>query len=157
MGKKKIIKQTTEDVLQEKEALEAKTESVLRRSSETKGHGSRGAFSRGIAHVHASYNNTIITVTDAGGDALAWASSGTLGFRGPKKATPYAATRVAEAIAARLERLGVRDLDVRVRGIGAGRDAAIRGLASAGFNVLSVKDVTPIPHGGTRAPRPRRV
>ena len=155
MGKKKITRQTTEEILQEKEALEAKTESVLQRGRENRQRS--GVFPRGIAHVHASYNNTIILVTDEGGNALAWASSGTLGFRGPKKATPYAATRVAEAIAARTAKSGLRDIDIRVKGIGAGRDAAVRGLASAGFNILSVKDVTPIPHGGVRSPRPRRV
>lgn len=154
MGKKKIIRPTSEQVLEEREALEAKTESVLRRNTEAR--RSRG-LSRGIAHVHASYNNTIISITDITGNAVAWTSAGSLGFRGPKKATPYAATRVAETIAARTARLGLRDVDVRVRGIGTGRDAAIRGLAAAGFNILSIKDVTPIPHGGVRPPRPRRV
>lgn len=141
-------------MLQEKEALEAKAESVVRRGMESR---RPAGASRGIAHVHASYNNIIITITDAGGNALAWASSGALGFRGPKKATPYAATRVAEAIATRTARLGLRDIEVRVRGIGAGRDAAVRGLASAGFNILSIQDVTPIPHGGVRSRKPRRV
>jgi small subunit ribosomal protein S11 len=152
VGKKKIIKPTGEETLKESEALEAKVESVKQRATSTR----RQVFS-GIAHVHASYNNTIITITDERGNVLASASAGALGFRGPKKATPYSAMRVAEALAAKTEKLGLRDLQVLVKGIGAGREAALRGLVASGYNVLAVRDVTPLPHNGCKPPRPRRV
>lgn len=152
MGKKKIIKPTEEQSLRENEAMEAKAGNVKQHAPAV-----RHAISRGVVHVHASYNNTLISVTDLQGNVVAWASAGALGFKGPKKATPYSAIRVADAIAAKTERLGPRDVFVRVSGIGAGREAALRGLVSAGYNILSIKDVTPLPHNGCRPPRPRRV
>ncbi len=111
----------------------------------------------GIAHIQATYNNTLILITDERGNALVSASAGGVGFSGTRKATPYAAARVAEVVAEKAKRLGVADLSVRVCGVGAGRDSAVRALANNGFNLLSVRDITPIPHNGPRKPKVRRV
>lgn len=119
--------------------------------------GSTRNVGQGYAYVRATYNNTMITVTDLQGNTLAWSSAGHLGFKGPKKSTPYAATMVVKDLATKLEPVGMRELAVFVRGVGSGRESAIRGLNAHGFNVTSIKDITPIPHNGCRAPRPRRV
>lgn len=111
----------------------------------------------GKVYVNASYNNTTVTVTDAKGDVLAWATAGALGFSGPKKATPFASSKVIAAIAEKIENTGMRDVHVIVKGIGSGRDSAIRSLINHGFNILSIKDATPIPHNGPRPPKVRRV
>ncbi len=111
----------------------------------------------GQAHIQASFNNTIVTLTDAAGNALAWASAGGLGFRGSRKSTPYAAQVAAEtAVKAALVH-GLKTVDVMVKGPGSGREAAIRALAAAGLQVTSIKDVTPVPHNGCRPPKRRRV
>jgi len=112
---------------------------------------------RGNVYVGASYNNTMVTVTDPKGDALAWASSGSCGFRGPKKATPYAASIVVREVLKKLEGVGLREVNVFVRGIGSGREATIRALHANGLQVIGIKDVTPIPHNGCRPPKPRRI
>lgn len=111
----------------------------------------------GQAHIHSSYNNTIITITDLNGNALAWSSSGHVGFKGPKKSTPYAASQVAEDAVAKAAPYGVKEVNVFIHGIGSGRDSAVRTLNSAGLSILSVKDVTPTPHNGCRPPKPRRL
>jgi small subunit ribosomal protein S11 len=111
----------------------------------------------GRAYVQATYNNTIVTFTDLAGNVLAWSTSGHLGFRGPKKATPYAASMVVRDVAEKVKPMGLRDVHVFVRGVGSGRDGAVRALHAQGLNVLTIKDVTPIPHNGPRAPKPRRV
>jgi small subunit ribosomal protein S11 len=111
----------------------------------------------GRVYINASYNNTTITVTDATGNVLAWASAGSLGFSGPKKATPFASSKVIAAIAEKIQASGPRDISVIVKGIGSGRDSAIRSLINHGFNILSIKDATPVPHNGPRAPKVRRV
>ena len=111
----------------------------------------------GQAHIHSSYNNTIITITDLNGNALAWSSSGHVGFKGPKKSTPYAASLVAEDAVAKAAPYGVKEVNVFIHGIGSGRDSAVRTLNSAGLSILSVKDVTPTPHNGCRPPKPRRL
>ncbi len=113
--------------------------------------------SQGNAYIQATYNNTLITLTDVHGNVLAWSSAGHLGFKGPKKSTPYAASNVIRDVAERVRPMGLRDLYVFVKGVGSGREAAVRGLNTQGFSVLGIKDVTPIPHNGCRAPRPRRV
>jgi small subunit ribosomal protein S11 len=113
--------------------------------------------SQGCAYIRTTYNNTIVTVTDMQGNTLAWSSSGHKGFKGPKKSTPYAASVVVKDIAEKLQPIGIRELQVFVRGVGSGRESAIRGLNAQGFSVTSIKDITPIPHNGCRAPRPRRV
>ncbi len=111
----------------------------------------------GRAYIQATYNNTIITVTDLNGNTLAWASAGHCGFRGPKKATPYASSVMIKVVAEKLEPYGMRDLNVYVTGVGSGRDSAVRALNANGFSVLTIKDTTPLPHNGCRAPRARRV
>ncbi len=112
---------------------------------------------RGNAFIQASYNNTIVSITDPNGDVLGWSSSGKVGFKGPKKATPYASSVVVKDIVDKLGAYGMKDIHVFVKGIGGGREGAIRALHLNGLNVLSINDVTPIPHNGCRAPRKRRV
>ena len=111
----------------------------------------------GIAYVQASFNNTIVTITDGEGRTLSWKSAGSLGFRGSRKGTPFAAQQAAMNAANQAREHGVRALDVRVNGPGSGRESAIRALAAAGIEVRSIKDVTPIPHNGCRPPKRRRV
>ena len=112
---------------------------------------------RGAAHIHSSFNNTIVTITDTNGNALAWASAGGLGFRGSKKSTPFAAQSAAETAANNAKEYGLKTVEVYVKGPGAGREAAIRSLQTAGLEVTLIKDVTPIPHNGCRPPKRRRV
>ena len=112
---------------------------------------------RGQAHIQSSFNNTIVTLTDAEGNALSWASAGGLGFRGSRKSTPYAAQMAAETAAKAAMEHGLKTVEVYVKGPGAGREAAIRALQSAGLELTSIKDVTPIPHNGCRPPKRRRV
>jgi small subunit ribosomal protein S11 len=111
----------------------------------------------GIAHVHATFNNTIVTVTDRQGNALAWATAGGSGFRGSRKSTPFAAQVAAERVAVMVKEMGMKNMDVCVKGPGPGRESAIRALNSNGFNITSITDVTPIPHNGCRPPKRRRV
>jgi small subunit ribosomal protein S11 len=111
----------------------------------------------GVAHIHASFNNTIITITDRQGNALSWATAGGSGFRGSRKSTPFAAQVAAERAGNRAQEYGVRNLDVRVKGPGPGRESAVRSLNNAGFRITSITDVTPIPHNGCRPPKRRRV
>jgi len=111
----------------------------------------------GVAHVSATFNNTTITITDMGGNTVAWGSAGKAGFKGSKKSTPFAATVAAEQAAREALSVGVRRVHVRVQGPGSGRESAIQALASAGLQVKSIKDVTPIPHNGCRPPKRRRV
>jgi small subunit ribosomal protein S11 len=111
----------------------------------------------GIAHVNATFNNTMVTITDARGNTVAWGSAGKAGFKGSKKSTPFAATVAAEQVAREAMTLGVRRVHVRVQGPGSGRESAIQALATAGLQVKSIKDVTPIPHNGCRPPKRRRV
>ncbi len=111
---------------------------------------------KGIAHIHSSFNNTIVTITDEAGNALAWASAGGLGFKGSKKSTPFAAQMAAEAAAKVVVDAGMKTVDVNVKGPGPGRESAVRALQTAGLNILSIVDVTPVPHNGCRPPkRPR--
>ena len=110
----------------------------------------------GVAHIRATFNNTIITFTDLGGETLCWDSAGTVGFKGARKATPFAATRAAERSASKAKRMGVREVEVRVKGPGGGRESAITGLDHAGLIVTAVEDHTPIPHNGCRPKKQRR-
>lgn len=112
---------------------------------------------RGAAHIRSTFNNTIVTITDTAGNALSWASSGGLGFRGSRKSTPFAAQMAAETAAKAAMEHGLRTVEVYVKGPGAGREAAIRSLQAAGLEVSMIKDVTPIPHNGCRPPKRRRV
>ena len=111
----------------------------------------------GIAHIHASFNNTIITITDRQGNTLAWSTSGGSGFRGSRKSTPFAAQVAAEKVGNVVKEFGVKNLEVNVKGPGPGRESAVRALNAAGFKIISIMDVTPIPHNGCRPPKKRRV
>jgi small subunit ribosomal protein S11 len=111
----------------------------------------------GVAHISASFNNTIVTLTDAGGNVLVWSSSGSQGFKGSRKSTPFAAQRAAEAAAKKGMEHGLRQVDVYVKGPGGGRESAIRALQSAGLKINMIKDVTPVPHNGCRPSKRRRV
>ncbi len=115
------------------------------------------SVSQARAYVQATFNNTIVTVADQNGDVLGWGSAGGAGFKGPKKATPYAAGMVVKNLLEKIKAFGVKEVTVMVKGIGGGREAAIRAFNTNGVNVLSVKDVTPIPHNGCRPPKRRRV
>ncbi len=112
---------------------------------------------KGIAYVKASFNNTIVTITDLNGETLCWDSAGTVGFKGARKATPFAATRAAEKCAGKAKRMGMNEIEVRVKGPGSGRESAITALEAAGLRVTAVEDHTPIPHNGCRPPKKRRV
>ena len=117
----------------------------------------RRNVSRGIAHIQSTFNNTIVTITDTAGDTLCTTSAGTAGFKGSRKSTPYAAQRAAEACAEKASKFGVKEVEVRVKGPGAGRESAITALQAAGLNVKAIEDVTPLPHNGCRPPKKRRV
>lgn len=112
---------------------------------------------RGKVFVSASYNNTIVSISDEKGNVLAWATAGGIGFSGPKKATPFAASKVISVLTEKLKGLEFGEVDVFVKGVGGGRDSAVRSLINQGFNVVSIKDVTPVPHNGPRPPKTRRV
>ena len=114
------------------------------------------SFTRGVAHIHATFNNTIVTICDEQGNALSWSSAGAMGFKGAKKATPFAAMQASEAAAKVAYDPGIRQVDVDVKGPGPGREGAIRSLAVAGLQVLSIVDTTPIPHNGCRPPKKPR-
>ena len=117
----------------------------------------RRNVSRGIAYIKASFNNTRVTITDLSGDVLCWATSGTVGFKGSRKSTPFAAQRAAETCAERASKFGLRELEVRVKGPGSGRESAITGLQSSGVQVRIIEDITPLPHNGCRPRKRRRV
>ncbi|MEK7123270.1 MAG: 30S ribosomal protein S11 [Patescibacteria group bacterium] len=161
MGKKRIPQQTQEEVLKETATLET----AMKKPAEEKEPAAKGAsavpkaraIKKGQAHIQATYNNTIITITDDKGNVLAWSSSGALGFKGVKKATPFAASRVAEAVAEKVKKYGLAEIFVFVKGVGSGRESAIRALANHGLNVVFIKDITGVPHNGCRPPKVRRV
>ena len=111
----------------------------------------------GVAHIHASFNNTIITITDRSGNTLAWATAGGSGFRGSRKSTPFAAQIAAERAGTKAQEYGLKDISVKVKGPGPGRESALRALNAIGLNVVSIEDVTPLPHNGCRPPKQRRV
>lgn len=117
----------------------------------------RRNVSRGIAHIKATFNNTQVTITDTNGDVLCWATAGTVGFKGSRKSTPFAAQRAAETCADRAAKFGLKEIEVRVKGPGSGRESAITGLQTGGLSVRSIEDVTPLPHNGCRPRKKRRV
>ena len=131
---------------------EAGDDGVVRR-----GRKGKKIVSKGMAHIKATFNNTIITITDKTGAALAWSSAGTIGYKGSRKSTPFAAQRAAEEVAQKARKMGMRELDVRVNGPGSGREAAVRALKAAGIEIRSIEDVTPLPHNGCRPRKKRRV
>ncbi len=150
MGKKKVIKKTAEEVLKDQEQLSiAQTKAQEKKTNQK--------LTRGKAYIKSTYNNTIVTLTDSFGNVIAWSSAGAVGFKGPKKATPYAASRVIEILIERVKKTGLSAIEVFVKGIGSGRESAIRALAASGMEILSIKDVTPLPHNGPRPKKARRV
>lgn len=150
MGKKKVSAQSNEEVLKEKETVDTAA------SKATPSKKSR-RVEQGRVYIKTSFNNTLVTITDASGNVMAWVSAGSMGFSGPKKATPFASSKIIATLAEKLKATGPSDVDVIVSGAGGGRDSAIRSLINHGFNILSIKDATPIPHNGPRPPKPRRV
>ena len=149
MGKKRIITKGETELSQEASGAPGV---MTAGPKETR----RGVH-RGIAHILATYNNTVIAISDERGNIIAWSSAGSMGFKGTKKATPYAAARAAEAVAEKAKRAGIASVSVMVKGIGSGRESAIRSLANYGLEITMIKDATPIPHNGPRPKKVRRV
>ncbi|MCX7616247.1 MAG: 30S ribosomal protein S11 [Patescibacteria group bacterium] len=148
MGKKKVVSKVEESIPWEEKIEETAGKGGVVPSKK---------IENGRIYINATYNNTIITVTDKNGNVLAWASSGSLGFSGPKKATPFAASKVAAAVLEKVKKTGLANVEIIVKGVGSGRDSAIRTIAAQGINIVSLKDATPIPHNGPRPPKVRRV
>jgi len=143
MGKKRIVKKDGEET-------EGETKKPV--SAVSKKHTDTGILS-----VHSTYNNTKIVLTDVKGNTLAWSSSGSLGFRGAKKGTPFAAAKVGEIVGTKAQVIGIKQVSVMVRGVGSGRESGIRGFLSKGIDITHIKDVTPVPHNGPKPKKPRRV
>lgn len=150
MGKKHVIKKTEEEMIKEGEAIEK----AIQKDSKL---GKAVVGKEGRVYIFSSYNNTIISLTDPKGNVSASQSAGRLGFKGTKKSTPFAASKVAETIGQVAEKMGIKRLHVTVKGVGSGRESALRSIANQGFEVLSIKDATPIPHNGCKAKKPRRL
>jgi len=150
MGKKRIVTKTEEELLKEREKIEAAVKKEVKAEVSQK-------IREGRIYILSSYNNTIITLTDLEGNVLHWTSAGNIGFKGTKKATPFAASKVAEVMAQAAKKLGIEKVAVLIKGIGSGRESALRSLAARGLEITSIKDVTPIPHNGCRPPKVRRV
>lgn len=150
MGKKKVIKETTEEAIKAGEETDAKIKS----KKEAKG---GRHLEQAKIYIQATYNNTIITMTDMKGEVVATESAGAVGFKGPKKATPFAASRVLESLMNKVNKTGVKEVFVYVKGVGSGREGAIRAIAGNGLDILGIKDITPIPHNGCRPRKARRV
>jgi small subunit ribosomal protein S11 len=151
MGKKHITQQTKEEMVKEGEALKK----VLAKESEKT--VSKKVSREGALYIFSSYNNTLITLTDEFGNVLDSRSAGRLGFKGSKKSTPFAASKVAEALGQIAEKMGIKKVKIFVKGVGSGRESAVRSIANQGFEILSIKDTTPIPHNGCRQRKPRRL
>ncbi len=117
----------------------------------------RRTVAKGVAHIQATFNNTLITISDLQGQTLCWSSAGAIGFKGSRKSTPFAAQRTAENVADKAKKLGMKELEIRIKGPGSGRESAIRGLQAAGLTIRAIEDVTPIPHNGCRPRKKRRV
>jgi len=117
----------------------------------------RKGVTRGVAHIKATFNNTMVTITDTNGETISWASAGTVGFKGARKSTPFAATRAAENCAAKAKKYGLQEVEVRVKGPGSGRESAITALQNSGLKITAIEDNTPLPHNGCRPPKKRRV
>jgi len=149
MGKKRVIEKGAEGEKKGAEDVDV--------APKKKKKGGRGTVESGRIYIKSSYNNTMITVTDEKGGTIAWATAGALGFSGPKKATPFAASKVTAAIVEKLAKTGPHTVDIYVSGVGPGRDSAVRSIANSGFDILSISDITPIPHNGPRAKKARRV
>jgi len=150
MGKKKVIEMEGEDKVVDKTSeVSAEKKSTTKKSKNKR-------FESGILNIESTYNNTKLSLTDDKGNTIAWSSSGSLGFRGAKKGTPFAAAKVGEVVAEKAQNVGIKEVRVIVRGVGSGRESAIRGFISKGVNLISIQDRTPVPHNGPKAPKPRR-
>lgn len=145
MGKKRIIKSTDEKSESSENIEKQKTSSNKKR------------VVSGILYVESTFNNTKVSLTDEKGNVLMWSSSGSLGFKGAKKGTPFAAAKIGETLGQKAFDLGLKDIEVVVKGVGSGRESAIRGFVTKGFNITSIKDTTPVPHNGPKPKKPRRV
>ena len=145
MGKNKVAEKVDKKVEGAEKASPVKSSKASRKVDE------------GRVYINASYNNTTITVTDKKGGVVAWATAGSLGFAGPKKATPFASSKVVAAIAEKIQKTGPFNVEVLVSGVGSGRDSAVRSLINHGFNILAIRDVTPVPHNGPKPPKVRRI
>jgi len=150
MGKKRIITKTEEELLKEREKIETAVKKEIKVEIPQK-------IKEGRIYIFSSYNNTILTLTDSQGNVLYWTSAGQIGFKGTKKGTPFAASKVAETMAQATKKLGIMRVQVLVKGIGSGRESAIRSLAARDLDIVSIKDITPIPHNGCRPPKVRRM
>lgn len=146
-----------DDEKAEEKKVEGKEEAKPAEKAAARRKRGRKNISEGIVHIHSTFNNTIVTVTDYQGNVISWSSAGTMGFKGSRKGTPFAAQQAADSAARKAMDHGVRTVQVFVRGPGAGRESALRSLQAAGFNINLIKDVTPIPHNGCRPPKRRRV
>jgi len=145
MGKKRIVKKSAESLSQKKRQGPRSPKKKLPK------------LTNGRVYISATYNNTVVTITDEKGNVLATSSAGMLGFRGPKKATPFAATKIVQSLGDKIKAMGLKEVEVYIKGIGSGRESAIRSLPGQGLAITGIKDVTPIPHNGPRARKPRRV
>jgi len=150
MGKKRIIKPTEEELIKERDKIEARFQKEIKVEAPQK-------VKEGKIYIFSSYNNTILTLTDIQGRVLYWTSAGSIGFKGTKKGTPFAASKVAETMAQVVKKLDIEKIQILVKGIGSGRESAIRSLAARDLNIISIKDITPTPHNGCRPPKVRRV
>ncbi len=146
MGKKRIITTPGDAVNTEQSAVSVSEKKSTKRQ-----------VLNGVAHINISYNNTLVTITDLKGEVIAWSSSGLMGFKGAKKSTPYAANLVAKDCTEKAKKYNLTNIKIVVKGVGPGREAAMRGLAASGLNILSIMDATPIAHNGVRRKKPRRV
>lgn len=146
MGKRRVITIGDKEGGSSKQSVSAIAKGTKRRN-----------LTKGQFHIKSTYNNTVVTLTDLNGGVIAWSSAGSLGFKGAKKATPYAATNIINSLIEKTKKVGLKEVDVFVKGIGSGRDSAIRAIASNGLVIASISDVTPIPHNGCRPPKPRRI
>ncbi len=151
MGKKHVVQKSEEELIKETEKIEKDSKKEPQLKETTK------KVSEANLYIYSSYNNTIITLTDMTGKVLGWKSAGSIGFKGTKKGTAFAASKVSEAISLLIDKIGIEKINILVKGIGPGRDSAIRSLASHGVNIISMKDITPVPHNGCRPPKIRRV
>ncbi len=149
MGKKRIIETSEEELIKEREKVDAGVKDIKTNAS--------ARMRDGRIYISSSYNNTIVTLTDSQGNKLAAASAGSIGFKGAKKATPFAASKVAEGICLTAKKLRIEQVVVYVKGIGSGRDSAVRSLVGHGLDITAIKDITPVPHNGCRPPKVRRV
>jgi len=143
-----------DEAVEKKEEVDGENQDIVKKKKSKK---VKRQIAKGKANIKCTYNNTMVSISDLNGNLLGWSTSGLLGFKGAKKATPYAATQVVSSVTEKIKKYGVEELEVYVKGVGSGREASIRALANKGFDLVLIKDITPIPHNGCRPRKPRRV